>query len=322
MTLPGVIQLLPEYRDYVWGGNRLRSAEVPTAEAWLIWENNRVNAGPLAGVTLAELFARYGIELVGHLGAAQERGRFPLLIKLLDCAQWLSLQVHPNDAQALALEGPGQMGKTEAWHILDAAPGAKLIAGLQPGTQAETLEAAIRSGGLVELVRYHEVHSGDTVYMPAGLIHSLGPGLLAYEVQQTSDLTYRIYDWGRPLTKGRMLHIDKSVAVANPAAQPQIVPAPQPGDGQAAVLSQSPYFRLERLTAQTCPITLAPAGETFHALTVIEGNARLRSGQQEVNLEQYQTALVPACVPHYTIEPLGGYRMLKASLEGIEPAGA
>lgn len=322
MTLPGVIQFLPEYRDYVWGGNRLRSAEVPTAEAWLIWESNRVISGPLAGATLAEVFARYQFDLVGRLGMAQERGRFPLLIKLLDCAQWLSLQVHPNDAQALALEGPGQLGKTEAWHILDATPGAKLIAGLRPGTQAETLEAAIRKGGLVELVRYHEVHTGDTVYMPAGLIHSLGPSLFAYEVQQASDLTYRIYDWDRPLTKGRTLHIDKSVAVANPAAQPLVAPAPHPGDGQAAILIQSPYFRLELIAAQAQPITLTPAGETFHALTVIEGNARLRSGGDEVDLEQYQTALVPACVPHYTIEPLGGFRMLKASLEGIESAGA
>ncbi len=126
-----------------------------------------------------------GANTVAHTGT-----RFPLLIKILDCAQWLSLQVHPDDEAAERLEGPGYFGKTEAWHVLDAAPGAQLIAGMRPDTTAEALAAAIRDGTILDFVQYQDVRAGDTVFMPARTIHTLGPGLLIYEVQQTSDLTY------------------------------------------------------------------------------------------------------------------------------------
>ena len=118
MTLNSFLRLEPEYRDYVWGGGRLRPGIDPTAEAWVVWEEDRVRSGDLAGRTLGEISAQFGASLLGQRTVARTGKRFPILIKLLDCAQWLSLQVHPNDKQAIELEGPGQFGKTEAWHIL------------------------------------------------------------------------------------------------------------------------------------------------------------------------------------------------------------
>ncbi len=112
MSLNSFLKLTPEYRDYVWGGDRLRPGHNPTAEAWVIWEKDRIETGPLAGKTLGEAAQEFGSALLGEKVVARTGLRFPLLIKLLDCAQWLSLQVHPNDEQALQLEGPGQFGKT------------------------------------------------------------------------------------------------------------------------------------------------------------------------------------------------------------------
>lgn len=307
-----ILQLQPEYRDYVWGGQRLRPGQL-TAEQWAVYEGDRIAEGPLAGRTLAEVTAAYGDALLGEKAMARTGARFPLLIKLLDCAQWLSVQVHPNDEQALALEGPGHFGKTEAWHVLDAAPNAQLIAGVEPGLDAETLAAAIRDGRILDHLPYRDVKVGDTVFMPAGAIHALGPGLLIYEVQQTSDWTYRVYDWGRPQTGGRVLHIDKSIAVANPDADTSLLPPPALGDGDLATLVRCPYFTLELAVSQTRSLALDTGGEAFHALTVIEGCAEVVAGEDTVTLRQYETAVVPAACGAYELRPVGGFRLLKTS---------
>jgi mannose-6-phosphate isomerase len=310
--LSKILQVTPEYRDYVWGGDRLRPGFAPTAEAWVIYANDKIAAGPDTGRTLDALAAEYGPQLLGGPVFERRGGRFPLLIKLIDSLQWLSLQVHPNDAQALQLEGPGFSGKTEAYHILDAPAGARLIAGLQRGVTRAALETALRGGTILDLARYVEVQAGDTLYMPAGVIHSLGPGLLLYEVQQTSDLTYRVYDWGRPQTGRRVLHIDKSLAVADLSTAPQPFPLPQLHDGDVATLGRSPYFNLEMLAAEFLPIDQDTGGESFHALTVIEGRACLSAGGEVVELVQYQSALIPAATRQYHIEPVSPYRLLRA----------
>jgi mannose-6-phosphate isomerase len=312
MKLNYPLQLNPVYRDYVWGGQRLRPGQL-TAEAWVVYSEDLIASGPLEGRKLGELAAEFGPALLGEAVFARSGGRFPLLIKLLDCAQWLSLQVHPNDEQAVQIEGPGASGKTEAWHVLEAAPGAQIIAGMQPGVSSAALEAAVRGGNVLDLVQYVAVHSGDTVFMRAGTIHALGPGLLIYEVQQESDFTYRVFDWNRPLKEGRTLHIDKSLAVANPAAHTGVETAASLPDGGQAELVRCPYFTLKILAAQEQPVALDTAGESFHALTVIAGQAEVTAGGVSLPLNRFQTAILPAGCGAYQVRPAGPFQALLAS---------
>jgi mannose-6-phosphate isomerase len=314
VSLNSFLKLTPSYRDYVWGGEKLRPGHYPTAEAWVVWEDDVIESGSFAGKTLGEAAQQLGEGLLGAKAMSRTGTRFPLLIKLLDCAQWLSLQVHPNDAQAVALEGSGQFGKTEAWHVLEAEPGAKLIGGLKPNTSPEALAESIRNGTIIDHVQYAEVRQGDTIFMPAGTLHALGPGLLIYEVQQTSDWTYRVYDWGRPATEKRPLHTEKSIQVTRPDFTTPITPMPILGDGTRHALVQCDYFTLEMLAAKSTPIDLDTNGETFHAITVIDGRAVLKTDADSVELDRFQTAVVPAGVRRYQFQPKSDCRALKSSV--------
>jgi mannose-6-phosphate isomerase len=307
-------RLNPEYREYVWGGARLRPEIVPTAEAWVVYEKDIVASGPYASRTLAELAVEFGVELLGRRAVEQTGARFPVLVKLLDCAQWLSLQVHPNDEQAVALEGPGLFGKTEAWQVLESVPGSELIAGMKPGVSAESLAESIRNGTILDTVQMLKVKAGDTVFMSPGTIHALGPGLLIYEIQQTSDLTYRVYDWGRPQTETRKLHIDKALAVSRPDAAGSVQPEPVLADGEIRILSQCQYFSLELILAKEKMVSLNTLGESFHALTLIEGQAKVVVGGESQLLQRFETVLVPAACGAYRIEPVEGCRVLKAGV--------
>lgn len=314
MSLNSFLKLTSAYRDYVWGGERLRPGHYPTAEAWVVWEDDVIESGDLAGKTLGEAAKQFGEALLGVKTMSRTGTRFPLLIKLLDCAEWLSLQVHPNDEQAIEMEGAGQFGKTEAWHVLEAKLDAKLIAGVKPGTSPKVLAESIRNGTMIDHVQYADVKQGDTVFMPAGTLHALGPGLLVYEVQETSDWTYRVYDWGRPATEKRPLHIEKSIQVTRADFTAPVTPPPIVGDGTRHTLVQCDYFTLELLSAQTNVIELDTKGETFHAITVIEGRAILQTETVSVELDQFQTAVVPAELKRYQLQPLTNCRVLKSSI--------
>ena len=303
----------PEYRAYVWGGQRLRPGQL-TAEAWIVYEHNRVAAGPLQGRTLAEVTAEFGSALLGTRAIERTGHRFPVLIKLLDCAAWLSLQVHPNDEQARRLAGPDQSGKTEAWHILQAAPEAEILCGLRAGTTAEMLAQAVRGGTLPDRMRRLHVQAGDSVLIRPGTIHAIGPGLLLYEVQQTSNLTYRVFDWNRPASDGRALHIEQSLAVADLQAVTRRVPPPAFVEGQVTPLIRCEYFTLELLTAHVNVIELAPRGESFQALTVIEGAASIERDDWQVPLQRLETAIIPAAGAAYRVRPQGRVQLLKVAV--------
>lgn len=312
-SLPPFLLLEPQYRDYVWGGQRLRPGVGITAEAWIVYEHDQVKSDPCQGLTLAELATQYGAALLGEKAFRKTGARFPLLVKLLDCAQWLSIQVHPDDQQAVSMEGPGHFGKTEAWHTLAADPGSRIVAGVQPGVTPLALAQAVRDGTIEGLAHYLSLQSGDTVLMHPGTLHALGPGLLIYEVQQTSDLTYRVYDWGRPVSEKRMLHIQQSLAVARHDAHPELIPLPALQDGGEQVLCTSAYFTLSILSAVTQPVPLDTRGESFHALTLIDGRARLVAGTQSLELARFDTLLIPAATRSYRLEPLGAFRALKST---------
>ncbi len=308
--------LAPEFRDYVWGGSRLRPEIVPTAEAWVIYAGNRITSGPYTGQTLSELSITFSVDLLGVRAIAQTGSRFPVLVKILDCAQWLSLQVHPNDEQAQKLEGEGLFGKTEAWHVLEAEPNAKLMAGIKPNVSAEKLISAIqsKSEAILDLVEMAEVEAGDTLFMNPGTIHALGPGMLIYEIQQTSDITYRVYDWGRPETETRKLHIDKAVEVSNPNAVSLVVKPPKLNDGEVVTLTQCQYFNLDAIRLEEKTVSLETRGESFHGLTVIEGQVQVSAEGEAFVLNKFDTLLIPACCGAYQIQPLQKSRVLKASI--------
>jgi len=300
------LRLTPAYHERVWGGQRLRAATPPIGEAWIVDEHDRIAEGPQAGRTLGELATEWGEALLGRVPVGRTGSRFPLLIKLLDAADWLSVQVHPNDEEAVRLEGAGQFGKTEAWHIIEAAPHAQVICGLRPGTTPESFALAMRDGTVSELARYLDVTVGDTVFIGAGTVHALGPGLLLYEVQQTSDITYRVFDWNRPQSAGRKLHLAQSAAVADPAIVGAVQPRPA-DEAAVATLVSCPYFMLDRLLGTAGPLDADTAGLSFHALTTIAGTARIESAGWAYDLGRFETVVIPASCGAYraTVSPDG-----------------
>lgn len=209
--------LAPIYRRYLWGGRRFATAlgrHLPPgddfAESWELVDRGAdqtlVAAGPLAGRSLGELVRGAGAAL---LGRHAPRPAFPLLFKFLDACRDLSVQVHPDDARAARLVPP-DLGKTEAWYVVDAAPGGRIYAGLAPGVDAAALAAALRSGRCDEVLHSFAPRPGDCVFIPAGTVHAIGAGLLVAEIQQSSDVTYRLFDWNRVAADGRPrpLHVE------------------------------------------------------------------------------------------------------------------
>lgn len=307
----------PQYRERVWGGRRLRAADPPIGEAWIAYGPCRVaSAGP-AGPTIDELVALHGAELLGRAVADRYGTRFPLLVKLLDCADWLSVQVHPNDAQALRMVGPREFGKTEAWYFLDADPGAQIMVGVKPGVSRDELAARIRGGGIVEVADRISVRDGEALLIPAGTLHALGPGLLLYEIQQASDTTYRVYDWDRPPSAGRRLHIEESVAVTLPVGPAELRRPQVAGETGSATAVECSLFRLEliRVSPGGGPLESDTAGRSFHLVTAIEGTTEIVCGSERAGLRRFETVLVAGSAGRYQIRSSGGpAALLRASV--------
>lgn len=309
-----MLRLSIDYHERVWGGSRLLPGAEAIGEAWLIHEDNRVLDGPHTGRTLAELSGELGAELLGFVPLARTGKRFPLLIKILDCHDWLSVQVHPNDAEALKLEGPGHFGKTEAWHILEAATDARLLAGVKGGTDRATLAAAIHSGKVLDVAEFLNVAPGDTVMMPAGTLHALGPGLLVYEVQQTSDITYRVWDWDRQGARARALHVEKSIAVTRPELAPGLVRGSGAKPGEAHELTRCPYFVLESRALARNPVACDPARESFHAVTAVEGKVDVSQAGKTVTLNPFESVVIPAFSGPYLLRGAPSAKVLTSRI--------
>jgi mannose-6-phosphate isomerase len=309
-----LFKLEPQLREKVWGGRRLAPGVAPVGEAWVAFEMSRVSGGPREGCAVADLVAELGDGLLGAAVASRYGARFPLLVKLLDCADWLSVQVHPDDEQAGRMVGRGEFGKSEAWHFLEAEDGAEIIAGVREGTTRRELEAAIREGRVGGVARRMKVRAGETLYIGAGTLHALGPGLLLYEVQQASDTTYRVYDWDRPAGAGRELHIEEAAAVTDPGKNPEPFVA-QVSPGTPAPLIRCPHFDLDALRLGAGG---SFAGDTeglrFHVITATEGSVSVRSGGDAVTLGRYETALVAGAAGAYEVRAAdGGAGVLIAS---------
>ncbi len=308
--------LEPTIKNYIWGGttfkkflNGKQDHSEHIAEVWVFYDHNQIKNGLWAGKTLRELVNLFGIDLLGSLHRSTNFENFPLLIKLLDCQEWLSIQVHPNDQQALNLEGAGFNGKTEGWYILAAEPNAQLIAGLKPDIGQDALANAIRNGTITSQLRYHPIQKDDYIFIPAGTIHALGPSARVYEIQQNSDVTYRVYDWDRPASDGRPLHIEKSLSVTDTKIKSTLH---QAQNQRIQNIFACDYFSLDLYQSSGLEFELHPNGESFHALTVIAGSAEFDSESDHFILNQFESVLVPASYPHYHL--LGDFKILKGSL--------
>lgn len=300
----------PVFKDYPWGGRNLATLlgrKIPdgiVAESWEIAAHpngsSLVAEGALQGATLQEVMARWGIDLVGSRNAGHvAQGHFPLLVKLLDANRWLSVQVHPDDRYAMAHEG--ESGKTEMWVVLHARPDAELIYGFTPGVTRALFAQAIEAGEIERYLHRVPVKAGDVIFVPTGAIHALGPGLLVAEIQQNSDTTYRIYDWGRP----RPLHIEKALDVLDfdlvepSPLQPEAVPE---ASVPTEVIGVSQYFRTERLRMDAGQRWSGEAdGRTLEIWGVLAGEALLQWAGEPVRLQGVSWVLVPAALGEFSV---------------------
>jgi mannose-6-phosphate isomerase len=276
------LRLDPFLSRPIWGGTKLgrrygkgAGSAGNIGESWEIYEGNTVQNGQLRGKTLREVTEQFGEALLGTAAHGNPPGRFPLLIKLIDATRQLSIQVHPNDQQAQQMEQE-PFGKTEAWYILDADPGAKLVYGLAHPLTADQLRERSADGSVEADLAYLPVSAGDVVLVPAGTIHAIGAGIVLYEIQQTSSTTYRLYDWNRkgPDGKPRELHLRKAVQVADLTPPTGGKQASRDLGSEEGVhrqeLVRCPYFVLERGTLDG-GWTRRPDDRSFLGVTCVSG---------------------------------------------------
>ena len=296
------ILMTPYYRhgaETPWGGDSLRTRfglDIPddrTGEALVFSALPGRNSCAPDGQPLSALIAAYGERLLGTC----VKEPVPLLLKLIDAKQDLSVQVHPDDAYAGRVEG--KAGKTEAWIILDAKPGARLVYGIRPGYTLEDLRGLCERGPAVEeALQYLPVQAGDVVYIPSGTVHAIGSGIVLYEIQQSSDVTYRFYDWDRRDAQGRSreLHLEKALAVTRLDVAPATVSprtAARDDSGEKQQLLDTPFFCVDRYL-QCRQMRLAPDPRRFGILTALaDGTIGLPDGG-EISMRAGSTALLPA----------------------------
>lgn len=329
MTQLQPLRFAPLFKRYLWGGRRLGTllgkpigAGDDYAESWEVADHgvdqSVVVEGPLAGMTLEQVGAKYGKEL---LGKQWQNGvtRFPLLFKYLDCRRVLSVQVHPNDAAA-AKQVPPDLGKTEAWVILAAEPGSVVYAGLKRGFDRPALEREVHRGTTELCLHKYEPRVGDCIFIPAGTVHALGAGLVVAEIQQASDTTFRLFDWNRvgPDGKPRQLHVEESLAAIDYSAGPVQPQIPQPTERPFVErLVECDKFVLDRwnLTG-TEPAAECTIGgdERFHILSVLAGSVRLSWDASSEQLTLGQTVLIPASAAACQVSAESGTIMLDSYL--------
>lgn len=315
--------MVPEFDPRPWGTEDLspiypnhRFAE-KIGEAWLSGDDCKVANGPLAGKTLGQLSEQYQRELVGE--AARDPRRFPLLLKFLFPHEKLSVQVHPDDAQAVRVGQP--WGKTECWYVAHAKPGAQIGLGLKPGVTAADLEKSIHQNRAEEVLNWINVYAGDMIYVAGGTVHTLGPGSVIVETQQQSDTTYRLYDYGRP----RELHLkDGLAAVKEKAKSGKVVrPAPEQipgGKNRREPLIAAPYFVVEMFEAKD-PLELATRDESgknsVQILVAVEGCGVIEAaGMDPVTLAKGDAAVIPASIERFGVRPQWSVEFLRAYVPG------
>lgn len=285
----------------IWGGDALVTRygkngdpNAKIGESWECWDANRVVNGPLAGKSVAELRNQLGPDLLGDLDPARI---FPILTKIIDARDWLSVQVHPDDAYAQRVEHQPN-GKTECWYIFSAEPGAQLVLGWTRATDRNEYERRVADGTLGEILRRVPVKPGEAYYLPSGTLHAIGKGIVLFETQQASDLTYRIFDWNRvgPDGKPRPLHVKKAADVLDydRCTRGAIAQLDYMFDNlKRTALIADPRFIVERVVAGSEPASLPTNDRPMIAMT-LERPLEITCDGGAATLNAYQTALIPA----------------------------
>ncbi len=298
-------------KDYIWGGTRLRDVYHKVSDADRLaesWELSCHPAGPsiiangeAAGQSLEQYLEANGKELLGSKGANSEK--FPIMIKLIDAKDNLSVQVHPEDEYALKNEG--EYGKTEMWYVIDAEPGAELLYGVEKEITRQELSDSLTNGTITDICHHAPVKKGDVFFIPAGTIHAIGKGILLAEVQQNSNITYRLFDYNRLGTDGkpRQLHVKQGSEVCNlkplPLKDEKEMVHLSP-DCQAELLVGCQYFNTYSIELEGTAHLTAGA-DSFHTFTVLEGDLQLTTGSTTLDLKAGQTVFLPATLGDYTI---------------------
>ena len=300
--------LQPKETAAIWGGDALvtkyHKAGDPTAklgESWECWDENRVTNGALAGSTLGELRDKLGPALLGNINADRI---FPILTKIIDARDWLSVQVHPDDAYARRVEHQPN-GKTECWYIFSAEPDSELVLGWLHDTTREEYERRVADGTLGDLLRRVPVHPGDAFYLPSGTLHAIGKGIVLFETQQASDLTYRIFDWNRIGADGkpRELHVQKAADVLDYHAGKSgaVTPVSYHFEGlDRTALIADRHFLVEHVVANNEPASIATHNRPL-IFMALASPLEVSANNVAVTLQPYQTAIVPAGVEWCTV---------------------
>ena len=310
----------PIFKRLIWGGRRLSTVlRKPIgegsqyAESWEISDHradvSRVVEGPLAGSSLRDLIREHGVDLFGTSGG--HRDQFPLLVKFIDAQQDLSVQVHPDDAGGRRLADDN--GKTETWVIIHAEPGSRIYAGLRSGVTRDAMATALADGTVEDLLHSFPARTGDCILIPAGTVHAIGAGVVIAEVQQMSDATFRLHDWGRVGADGmpRALHIAEALESIDFAAGP-VTPlrtSPEPIDGGTReALARSAYFALDRLQLDG-PSAIGTA-DRFTIVVGLGGEVAVHCGAVASRVGLGQTLLLPASIGPCRVVPDGPATLL------------
>ncbi|MCF8347605.1 MAG: class I mannose-6-phosphate isomerase [Bacteroidales bacterium] len=301
------LKFQPLFMEKIWGGQQLKTTlgmdygDLPNCgEAWVIsgvdGNQTLVKNGFLAGNELNELVEIYMGDLVGEENFEQFGNEFPLLIKFIDAADWLSIQVHPDDELA-AKRNIGK-GKTEMWYILGAQPGAQLISGFNQPVDAASYLNHLKNGTLKQILNVENVQVEDVFFMPAGRVHAIGPGTLLAEIQQTSDTTYRIYDWDRKDAQGnaRQLHTDEALEAIDFSPVDQYKTNYRTiSNGTASVLS-CPQFTVNKVQIDQPMEKNLELMDSFVVYIGLEGNGLLQWGEEQLSIKAGEAVLVPAII--------------------------
>lgn len=305
------IKLLPAFKDYLWGGTKLKTdfgkkSDLDiVAESWELSTHKDgqsvVAAGPDAGLTLSEYIDKHGEGILGS--NAQKFDYFPILIKLIDAKDNLSIQVHPSDDYALKNEG--EYGKTEMWYVLDANEGASLYYGFKSEITKDEFEERINNNTLLEVLNKVEVHKGDMFFIESGTVHAIGKGIVICEIQQNSNTTYRVYDYDRRDANGnpRELHIQKAIDVSNlaPADQNRSASETVEYEGFSVTsLAECKYFTVDKVEVDS-KAALTVSTDSFKSIVVTDGGGVLTFDGESMDINKGDSIFIPAQDAEYSV---------------------